>query len=617
VKRISLFHFHQSYTSKFHAFDTGQICSGKWTRVTFISLWSLDDVHDLEVLMSRRLRIVLAAIVLVLLVLLIVPFFIPVNQFRPVIEEKATAALGRKVTVGNLSFSLLTGSVTAQDLAIGEDTRFGQSPFLTAKSLKVGVELVPLIFSKKLNVTGVTIDQPQVTLLRNAAGQWNVSSLGETGAKPEPTSATTAPAAPSSTTTGFSVKKIELNNGRVIIGSTESRQRSTYDHVNVTVSNFSMASQFPVTVTADLPGGGKFGLDGNAGPIDATDASLTPLDAKLDVSNMNLASTGFLDPSAGLGGLLDLKATLRSQNGVAETKGNATLSKALLVAGGSPASEPVSVDFNTTYDLRKNSGVLNPSTLKIGNAVAQLNGTYQTAGENTVVNVNLNGQNMPAKDLVAFLPAVGIHLPNGASLPAGTLNTALNISGPTNKLVTTGNVGLFGAKLAGFDLGSKMSAISALTGVQTGKDLQIDKLTTNLRIAPEGLKADNFLLVAPALGDLTGGGTIDSKNNLDFKMAAILSKGVGGAATPVSAATGLLGKLTGGGSGCNGRATVPFLVQGTTSDPKFVPDIGGLAKDMLKSQLGCAGGTSAAATAQKPASPLKSIEGLFGKKNKH
>src|SRR5205807_10631987 len=88
------------------------------------------------------------------------------------------------------------------------------------------------------------------------------------------------------------------------------------------------------------------------------------LTAKLNVTGLNLASTGFLDPSMGLGGIVDLDANLSSQGGEAQTKGNAKLSKALLVAGGSPAGVPVTVNFATKYNLRKNAGVLNPSTLK-------------------------------------------------------------------------------------------------------------------------------------------------------------------------------------------------------------------------------------------------------------
>jgi AsmA protein len=379
-----------------------------------------------------------------------------------------------------------------------------------------------------------------------------------------------------------------------------------------------MTSQFPVTVTADLPSGGKFKVDGIVGPIDQADASLTPLNAKLDVSSLNLASTGFLDPSLGLGGIVDLDGTITSQNGEAEIKGNVKLSKALLIAGGSPAGVPVTVDFDTKYNLRKNSGVLNPSTLKIGSAAAHLHGTYETAGESTSVNIKVEGKDMPAKDFESFLPALGIHLPKGASLAAGTINTDLNLTGPTSKMVTTGTVGLFNAKLAGFDLGSKMSAISSLAGIKSGKDLDIEKLTTNLRMAPDGLKADNFVAVVPSLGNLSGAGTVDSKNNLDFKMAATLTNALGAAGSPVSSTAGLLGKaMGGGGGGCKGGTTVPFMIEGTTSEPKFVPDVGGLAADMLKSQLGCAGGLAAGGAKgaeQSPANAVSAIGGLFKKK---
>jgi len=563
--------------------------------------------------MSKNLRIILIVVAVVIVVLLVAPFLIPVNQFRPTIEEKASAALGRKVQLGNLSLSLIGGSLSAEDLSIGDDPKFSPTPFLTAKSLKVGVEIFPLIFSKTLNVTGITIDSPRVTLLRNAAGQWNYSTLGGPSAK-------VAPGASSRSSADFSVKKLELKNGVIVLGSTTSQKRSTYDHLDITASDVSMTSKFPVTVSADLPTGGKFKLDGNVGPMDQTDASLTPLDAKLTVSALNLATSGILDPSAGLGGLLDLDANLSSGGGTAETKGTAKLSKALLIAGGSPSSVPVTVDFNTKYNLQKNTGVLNASTLKIGNAAAHLSGTYEASGDSTILNIKVEGKDMPASDLQSFLPALGINLPKGASLQAGTLSTDLNLTGPTNKMVTTGNVGLYSARLAGFDLGSKMSGVASLAGIKSGKDLGIEKLTTNLRMAPDGLKADNFLAVITSVGNLTGRGTIDAKNNLDFKMAATLTGALGAVGSPMSDAGGLLGKVMGGGSGnCKSGTTVPFQIQGTTSDPKFIPDVGGLAAGMLKSQLGCAGGlatTGAKDAAQTPAGAVGALSGLFGKKKK-
>ncbi len=578
--------------------------------------------------MSRLLKIIAIVVGVLIVLVLVAPFLIPVNQFRPTIEQKASAALGRKVEVGNLSLSLFSGALGADNLSIADDPKFSSAPFLTAKSVKVGVELMPLIFSKTLNVTDVSIDSPQVSLIRNPGGQWNYSSFGASAAKsqaqtPPAAAKSSAPSSSSTSTSGgeFSVQKLELKNGRVVVGSTSSQKRSTYDNVSVIASNVSLTSKFPVTVTADLPGGGNFKVDGTAGPIDETNTVLTPLSAKLTVTSLNLASTGFVDPSAGLGGILDLDATLESQNGIAQLKGSAKLSKALLIAGGSPASEPVVVDFNTKYNLTKNAGVLEASTIKIGGAVTNLSGTYEVPGDEAILHLKVEGQNMPAKDLEAFLPALGINVPKGASLQAGTLSTNLNLAGPTNKLVTTGTVGLFNAKLAGFDLGSKLSAISSLTGVKTGSDLVIEKMTSNLRMAPEGLQAENFNAVVPAVGTLVGGGTINSKNALDFKMAATLTDVLGAVGSPVGSAGALLGKFAGGGSkNCKSQTTVPFQIQGTTSDPKFIPDVGGLAAGMLKSQLGCVGGAipgaipGANGSQANPADALGQLGGLFKKK---
>jgi AsmA protein len=570
--------------------------------------------------MGRTLRIILVIVAVLVVLVLAAPFLIPVNQFRPIIEEKASAALGRKVDVGNLSLSLFSGSLAADNLSIADDPKFSKAPFLTATSIKVGVELLPLILHKELNITAIVIDSPGVVLIRGPGGDWNYSSFGAAAAKSQ---AKQAPPRTQQSLGEFSVEKLELRNGRIVIGSINSQKRSTYDKVDLTASDVSLTSKFPVTLTASLPGGGDLKLDGTAGPLDQENTALTPVNAKLTVNNLNLAATGALDPSAGLGGMLDLNATIVSQNGESSVKGSAKLSKALLIAGGSPAAVPVVVDFNTKYDLRKNRGVLEPSTLKIGNAVAHLSGTYEVPAdsEGVILQVKIEGQDMPVKDLEAFLPALGIHIPTGASLQAGTLNTHLELSGPTNKLVTSGNVGMFNAKLAGFDLGSKMSTISALTGLKTGQDLGIEKVTSNVRMAPNGIQADNFNAVVPALGTLVGSGTIDAKNSLDFKMAATLatsatfSSSNGG---PVSGIGGILGAIGGGKSGCKG-ATIPFQIHGTTADPKFVPDVGGIAASLLKTQLGCAG-TSAGASQlkqlqqQNSDNPIDAISGLFKKK---
>lgn len=121
------------------------------------------------------LGIVLAVLLLIVLGL---SFLIDANAFRPKLESTLTAALGRAVKLGELKLAMLSGGVSAKDLSIEDDPAFGKAPFLRAKQLSVAVELASLIFSRKLNVTGLTIDQPEIMMVESAPGVWNFSSLG-------------------------------------------------------------------------------------------------------------------------------------------------------------------------------------------------------------------------------------------------------------------------------------------------------------------------------------------------------------------------------------------------------------------------------------------------------
>ena len=122
----------------------------------------------------KALKIIGIVILVILVALIALPFLINVNSFRPKLESELSTALGREVKVGNLSLSILSGSVSAEDLSIADDPAYSKEPFIRAKSLKVGVEVMPLIFSKTLHVTDITLDKPEIVLLRDASGKWNL-----------------------------------------------------------------------------------------------------------------------------------------------------------------------------------------------------------------------------------------------------------------------------------------------------------------------------------------------------------------------------------------------------------------------------------------------------------
>lgn len=561
----------------------------------------------------KALKIIGIIVVVLIVIAVAIPFFIDANAFRPKLESELTDVLGRQVRVGNLSLSLFTGSVGADDISIADDPAFSKTPFVQAKSLSVGVELMPLIFSKTLNVTNLTLNQPEISLVRSENGEkWNFSSLGATNtsptkpetpppatnekghpsasAKPEaqekPSPAPAAPAqnAPASEKTSanpnISIAKLAVNDGRLTVSQVGlSEKPRVYDKVNITMSDFSFRSSFPFSVTANLPGNGTLKLDGKAGPIDSADTAKTPLDAKINIQKMNLAESGFLDPAAGISGIADFDGTLHSDGHEAKTDGSLNATNLKVVPKGSPAGRPVNVKYTVNFDLAKQAGNIPSCEVAMGKALAHLTGTYDAHGKVTTVNLKLSGHGMPVDDLEAMLPALGVVLPPKSQLKGGDMNTDMTIVGPVDKLVTTGNVKMENSTLAGFDLGSRLSSIAALAGKKTGNDTVIQNFSSNVRMAPEGTRADNINLTVPSIGVVTGEGVVSPSNEITAKLNAAVG----------------------------GMGAIPIAVSGTTSDPKFMPDVKGLAGSLLKNALG----------QNKPGqqqNPVNQVMGLFNKK---
>jgi len=544
---------------------------------------------------KRWLRIVLIAVAVIFVIILVLPLLINVNSYRPKIEANASRALGRQVTVGNLSLSIFSGSVEADNVAIADDPAFSKSPFVTAKSLKIGVELMPLIFSKELKITEILLEQPQITLLKAANGKWNYSSLGGTsGKKPEEAKSGAAAAA------GLSVGKLDIDNGVVMVGTTNSNAKpKAYDKVDVKVTDFSATSQFPFKLTANTPSGGTVEVSGKAGPINPTDTSKTPFESTVKINNMNIAASGFIDPASGIGGLANFDGTLTSNGSQAKAVGTFTGTKLTLAPKATPAPETVVIKHTVDVDLDKQSGTLTQGDISIGKAQAHLTGPFHSEGETEVVNLKLNGPSMPIEALEAMLPAFGITLPSGSRLKGGTMSVDLAITGPIDKAVVTGPVKLSDTSLAGFNLGAKLGALSAFAGKAVSQpDTSIRNLSTNVHVSSAGKQLDAINLDAPAIGVITGAGTVSPGGALNFKMVANLSGGVAGGLTKVAA-----GGRTGGSS-------IPFAVEGTTSDPHFVPELGGVAAGLaagaVKGAVGSATGTATA--------PAKALGGLIKKK---
>lgn len=519
---------------------------------------------QLETLKNKRTLTIAGAVVVVLLILLLVlPHLLNADNYRGNIESALSSSLGRPVQLGHLDLSLLSGSLVAAGLQIGDDPAFSSQPFLTAKDIRIGVEVLPLVFHKELHITGLTIDTPAITLLRRADGVWNYSSLGGSAKQP-------APATASNPLPNLTVSSIDIKGGTLTVGAVPAQvQPRVYSDVDISAEKFSFTNAFPFSVSGNLPAGGSLEVKGTAGPINPADASRTPLTADISLKHADLVGAGLVEAAQGVGGVADLTMKVSSNGQAAQVSGTLHLADLRLARNGSPSKQPVDVDFAVNQDLQALSGTLTSANVHLGKAALNLAGTYQTTGNATSVQMNATGDAMPIDDLEAFLPSLGIALPAGSRVRGGTLALKLNASGPTTAIVVSGPLRIENAQLAGFDLGSKLSAVQALTGAKTGSDTTVQLLSTNLRYAPDGIRTDNLDAVVSGLGSATGSGTISPAGALNYHLTVKLG-GAGGSAQPLSVLTGALGSAMGAAT----KGGIPVAIGGTTSNPTFTPEMG-------------------------------------------
>ena len=207
--------------------------------------------------MKKKLLLAGSAVAaLFVIVVVAIPFILDANQFRSTLEGDLSNALGRKVTIGHLKVAILSGGISVDDISIADDPAFSPTSFLTAKAVNIGVELMPLIFSKQLHVQSFRLEEPQLTLRRSASGQWNFSSLG-----------TSSPSHAGGSSSGgdVSIQKLTMTGGRVVVvGSPESGGKSRlYEDVSLEATSLSYASQFPFHLSAKTPGSGTVSLAGH------------------------------------------------------------------------------------------------------------------------------------------------------------------------------------------------------------------------------------------------------------------------------------------------------------------------------------------------------------------
>jgi len=552
-------------------------------------------------------KIALGVVAVLILGIAAIPLFVNADTFRPRIETELSSALGRKVSLGHLSLSVISGSLIAEDISIADDPAMSTTPFVAAKKLHIGIEMKPFLLNRTVQITEITIDSPSINLIHNADGTWNFSNIGSSAQKSTENSASQASIIPALTIAQFAIK-----DGNATITSLPATGNPfTATDINIAVKQFSFLKAFPFELSAKFPGDAAVELTGNAGPISQKDASDTPFDAKLKLTHFDPVAANVVAAGQGIAMVADFDGQVASNGTDLTSKGNIKASKLQLSRGGSPAPQPVTIDYDVTSHLDARTGNVSNLSVHSGSAAVRVTGSYRMTAQTPIVDLHLSAPNVSIDQLEAMLPAVGVTLPSGSRLQGGTLTANLAITGPATSTTIKGPVEIVNTELAGFDLGAKIQGMSNLGGTKGGT--KIEKVSTDLESSPQMTKFNNLFGSIPAIGTAAGSGTVAPSGALNFQLVAKFSNAsaVGSLAnTGLNALGGLLGNRT------NSAADkgIPLTIGGTTSNPTFRADVKTFVKQQAGGLLGQQNGQQQPNTQQQQINDtVKTLKGLFGK----
>jgi len=102
------------------------------------------------------------------------------DQYLLPITKNVSIALGRPVTIGHLGFGLSWQGVTldAAPVIIADDPSFTLQPFIKINRVRVGLDLRSLVLERKVHVSSIILQSPQIHFIRNQNGEINVHSIG-------------------------------------------------------------------------------------------------------------------------------------------------------------------------------------------------------------------------------------------------------------------------------------------------------------------------------------------------------------------------------------------------------------------------------------------------------
>jgi AsmA protein len=223
--------------------------------------------------------------VIIIAALLIIPMFVDVQKYKPILESKVVEATGRSFSVGDdLKLSLFPwAGISFSDLQLGNPTGFAEKEFVKIKSFEVRVKLLPLI-SKEIQIKRFVVDEPQIVLVKNknGRGNWEQPKQQQKGTATKIPAAADSPAGIGGLPiSALTVGNFSIKNGSALWIDHSTNTRKEVQDISLILKDVSLDRPVQIKFSAELDKK-PLTLEGTVGPVGSGfEKGVVPLDLSL------------------------------------------------------------------------------------------------------------------------------------------------------------------------------------------------------------------------------------------------------------------------------------------------------------------------------------------------
>jgi len=341
-----------------------------------------------------------------------------IDDNRAWIAEQAGAALGRTVAFDTLEVSLWGGlGVRVRGLAVGDDPRFSDEPFVRAANARVKVGVLSALIGR-YTVREVVLERPEITVVRTVDG-FNFDSLGRTA--PEEPPAARPPHADDgepSVPPAVVVALVDVRGGRLrwIDRTADPVVDVVLDRVDLEVSDVDLEEPIALQLDAALPGATEQNLrvEGRVGPLGTPpDVASAPVTLTVRATGADLPSLAAvlppdarLPPELAIAGPLDAEVEVAGTLAAFDASGRVDAAKAAVAWSdvfAKPAGTVLTVEARGARSATGDR--LESATVRLADLEIVVSGALEP-GDVPRVDGRVTSNRAPLAPLAAMLPAL-------------------------------------------------------------------------------------------------------------------------------------------------------------------------------------------------------------------